>query len=223
MVFLQQINIVMKTTDIFAHTIYEVEFPNFKDIQQDLIANLQSNFNSKFVNEYEGHEHPIKNGAITMLYDKFENKPIENPMLQSIHDFIHEHGKNYWNVLNLSKHLNPYVLQLWMNAVPRGGFVASHNHNPTPISGVFYINAEPRMGNLFLENPLDLVLGKSAYHSETRTPTRFTYEVESVSGKLVLFPGWMKHYTKPNPTDEIRMSMAVNYGCFGQVRFTEFI
>lgn len=213
----------MTITNIFAHSIYEVDFPDFKNIQQELILDLQSNFNSTFVNEYDGHDHPIKNGAITKLYDRFDNIPITNLNVQKIHDFIHDHGKQYWNALNLTKFLDPYVLQLWMNAVPRGGFVASHNHNPTPISGVFYINAESRMGNLFLENPLDLVLGKSAYHSETRTPTRFTHEVEAVSGKLVLFPGWMKHYTKPNPTDEIRMSMAVNYGCSGQVRFTEFI
>lgn len=213
----------MNTTDIFAHTIYEVQFPEFQNIQEELITDLKNNFNSKFINEYDGHNHPIKNGALTKLYDKFDNSPITNASLQRIHDFIHEHGKNYWNVLNLSKFLDPYILQLWMNAVPRGGFVASHNHNPTPISGVFYLNAEPKMGNLFLENPLDLVLGKSAYHTETRTPTRFTHEIESVSGKLVLFPGWMKHYTSPNPTDDIRMSMAVNFGCFGQVRFTEFI
>jgi hypothetical protein len=74
-----------------------------------------------------------------------------------------------------------------------------------------------------LENPLDLVLGKSIYNTETRTPKRFNYEIESYSGKLVLFPGWMKHYTKANPTDNLRMSMAVNFGCWGNVFISEFM
>jgi uncharacterized protein (TIGR02466 family) len=213
----------MKTTDIFAQTIYEVEFPNFENIQQQIISNLTNNFNKQFVNEYEGHDHPTRGGAITMIYDKFTKTEINDPLVQQVHDFINEHGKEYWKILNLSRYLNPYVLQLWVNGVAKGGFTASHNHNPVPVAGVFYINSRPELGNLFLENPLDLVLGKSSYHSDTRTPTRFNHEVQATSGKLVLFPGWMKHFTKPNPTDEIRISMAVNFGCAGQVQFSEFI
>lgn len=216
----------MKTTDIFAHTIYEVEFPNYESIKSSLVDYVSNSLPSKFINEYDGHDHPIKNGALTIVYDKFTNKEatIDNPALKQVHDFINEHGKRYWEILNLSKFLNPYVLQLWVNAVPKGGFVASHNHNPTPISGVFYINSEPKMGNLFLENPMEILLGRSPLHSEEGKPFRnFHHEIDSTSGKLVLFPGWMKHYTKPNPTDEYRMSMAVNFGCYGQVYFTEFI
>jgi len=212
----------MKTTDIFAHSICEIEFPNYERIHEELVNHIKTHFDEGFSNEYAGHDHPIKNGAIKNIYDKF-SKPIENPALLELNNWMEEQGRKYWEVLNLSKFLEPYVMQLWVNAVPRGGFVASHNHNPVPISGVFYINAEPRMGNLYLENPMELVLGKSSYHTDTRTPTRFTYEIESKSGKLVFFPGWLKHHTKPNPTDEIRMSMAVNYGCSGQVNYTEFI
>lgn len=215
-----------RTQDLFAHTIYETEFPNFDNIQEALIAHLNQNFNSEFINDYHGHDHPIRAGALTKIYDHYqykqENKTIEDENLKSIFDFITFHGKEYWKILNLNKNLNPYVLQLWATAVKKGGFVASHNHNPVPVSGVFYLRARPELGNLFLENPLDLVLGKSSYHSDSNTPTRFNHEVEAVSGKLVLFPGWMKHFTRPNPTDEVRMSMAVNFGCHGQVYFTEF-
>jgi uncharacterized protein (TIGR02466 family) len=207
----------MNTTNIFAQTIYEVEFPDFETIQQSLVTNLINNYTHK----YNGHDHPNKGGLISMIYDQSSNIEISDPTIQTIRDFINLHGKEYWNVLNFSKFLNPYVLQLWVNTVKKGGFTSSHNHNPVPIAGVFYINSRPELGNLFLENPLDLVLGKSAYHSETRTPTRFNYEVQATSGKLVLFPGWMKHFTTPNPTDETRISMAVNIGCYGQVIMTE--
>lgn len=213
----------MRTIDIFPVTIYETEFPNFSDIQKDVIDYVNSKLPKNSEENYSGHDHPIINGPIVMLFDKLNNEQIENPLIKSLHDFITIHGKNYWESLNFSNRLNPYILQLWANSVNKGGFVASHNHNPTPISGVFYINAEPRMGNLYLENPLDLILGRSVYNSETRTPKRFNYEIESVSGKLVLFPGWMKHFTKVNPTNENRMSMAVNFGCQGQVFITEFL
>ena len=219
-------NTLVKTTDLFAHTIYETEFVGYENIQAPLIDYITSNFNSEFVNEYSGHDHPLRAGAVTKIYDKFtyseEGKTIDDPNLKLVFDWITEHGKEYWKILNLSQHLNPYILQLWATAVKQGGFIASHNHNPIPVAGVFYLKAEPRLGNLFLENPLDLVLGKSPNHSDQHTPTRFNYEVEAISGKLVLFPGWMKHFTRPNPTDDLRMSMAVNFGCQGQVWFTEF-
>jgi uncharacterized protein (TIGR02466 family) len=220
------LNTLAKTTDLFAHTIYEVELDGYAAIQASLLDYITANFNSEFINEYTGHDHPLRAGAVTKIYDKFsyskENKTIDDPNLKLIFDWITHHGNEYWKILNLSQHLNPYILQLWATGVKRGGFVASHNHNPVPVSGVFYLKAEPRLGNLFLENPLDLVLGKSPHHVDQRTPTRFNYEVQALSGKLVLFPGWMKHFTRPNPTDDLRMSMAVNFGCEGQVHFTEF-
>lgn len=215
-----------KTTDLFAHTVYEVDYPDYNNIQDNLINYITANFNSEFINEYSGHDHPIRAGALTRIYDKFkyqkEGKSIDDPNLKSIFDWITVHGKEYWKILNLSQHLDPYILQLWATAVKQGGFVASHNHNPVPVSGVFYLKSERGLGNLFLENPLDLVLGKSPHHVDERAPTRFNYEIEAVSGKLILFPGWMKHFTKPNPTEDVRMSMAVNFGCHGQVYFTEF-
>lgn len=216
-----------KTTDIFPLTIYEAEYPEFNKIQGALIDHISKNFNSEFINEYNGHDHPLRAGALTRIYDGFEyeetGRNIDDPNLKSLFDWITEQGKEYWKILNLSTYLDPYVLQLWVTAVARGGFVASHNHNPVPVSGVFYLNAEPAMGNLFFENPLDLVLGRSPNSFTNRTPTRFNHEISAVSGKLVLFPGWMKHFTRPNPTDELRMSMAVNFGCQGQVHITEFI
>ena len=216
-----------KTTDIFPLKIYEAEYPEFDKIQGALIDHISKNFNSEFINEYNGHDHPLRLGALTRICDAVDfqeqGKTIDDPNLKLLIDWITEHGKEYWKILNLSTYLDPYILQLWVTAVNKGGFVASHNHNPVPVSGVFYLKAEPRQGNLFIENPLDLVLGRSPNAFTDRTPTRFNHEVEAWSGKLVLFPGWMKHFTRPNPTDDIRMSMAVNFGCQGQVHITEFI
>jgi hypothetical protein len=216
-----------KTTDLFAHTIYESEYPEYSNIQESLIEYINKNFNSKYIDGHIEHDHPVRSGELIRIYDRFfyenQGKSIDDPNLKSLFNWITEQGKEYWKILNLSQHLNPYILQLLVTSVKKGGFVASHNHNPIPVSGVFYLKSEPSLGNLFLENPLDLVLGKNVNHMDSRSPMKFNYEIQAISGKLVLFPGWMKHFTRPNPIDEIRMSMAVNFGCQGQVYFTEFI
>jgi len=215
-----------KITQLFALPIYEVEMDGYSDIQQSLIDHIASNFNSEFINEYNAQNHPLKAGSVTKIYDKFtyrkENKTIVDPNLKLVFDFITQHGKEYWKELGLSNMLDPYILQLIGTETARGGFISSHNHNPVAIAGVFYLKAAPNLGNLFLENPLDLVLGKSPRQGQNMLPTKFNHEIKAISGKLVLFPGWMKHFTQPNPTDDVRMSMAVNFGCDGQVYVTEF-
>lgn len=216
---------MIKTTDIFAHTIYEVDYPEFEKIQSDLITHINSSFETEYVNDR--HDHPIRIGKVARLYDRakrFEMETtIEDSNLKNLFDWMSYHGKKYWEILGLSEYLHPHILSMWATSIGRGGFVASHNHNPVSISGVFYVQSNSRLGNLFLENPMDLVLGRSAIKINETIPKRFNHEIESVSGKLVLFPGWMKHFTKPNPTDEIRISLAVNYGCHGEVYYTEFI
>ena len=87
----------MKTIDIFPITIYEAEFPNFQNIQDDLINYIKSKLPE--VNEYQGHDHPIKNGSIAVLFDKLKTEKIEDPNVQKIFDFK--------TVVNSSLYLSP--------------------------------------------------------------------------------------------------------------------
>lgn len=208
--------------NLFAHQIYEVDFENYAAIQQDTIAEVSTFFGENFSSNYNNHEHPIKNGGVQQVYDERVSKEINQPNLKKLFEFITHHGKEYWNILGYSDILTPRILNAWVTSVHRGGFVASHNHSPIPLAGVFYIKADSNQGNLFVENPSDYILGRSAYKANNGyVPQRYHHEIPVTSGKLVLFPGWMKHFTKENLTDDVRISMAVNFGCQGQVWFTD--
>jgi uncharacterized protein (TIGR02466 family) len=212
-----------KVLELFPHKIYEVDFPDYSKIQDQLIKEVSTYFNEDFTSDYNKHDHPIKNGNLKDIYDARVSLNIPHPNLKSVFDFITEEGKKYWDqVLGYTDQLDPYILNGWVTAVKQGGFVASHNHNPIPVAGVFYIKAEAGQGNLYLENPSDLFIGRAPYKANSGyVPQRFNYEMQSRSGKLILFPGWMKHFTKENTTNDIRISIAVNFGCQGQVWFTD--
>lgn len=212
-----------KVTDLFAHSIYEVEFPNFEDMQPELIEEIKTYFGDNYSSDYNNHDYPLKNGSTKNIYDARVMLETDKPCLNSVFKFITAHGKIYWNdILGYTDHLTPYILNAWVSAIRQGGSVSSHNHNPIPVAGVFYIKAEDGQGNLFLENPNDLVIGKSIYKTNNEhVPQRFNYQIKAISGKLVLFPGWMKHFTKENLTNDVRIAMAVNFGCHGQVWFTD--
>jgi uncharacterized protein (TIGR02466 family) len=216
-------NMTANVTELFAHSIYEIEFPNFSSIQNELITEVSSYFEDNFSSSYNGHEHPIRNGSLKDIYNSRISTEIDRPHLKSVFEFITEHGKKYWDeVLGYTDLLDPYILNAWVTTVGKGGFVSSHNHNPIPVAGVFYVKSEEGQGNLYLENPSDLFIGKAPYKANSGfVPQRYNYEIKSRSGKLVLFPGWMKHFTKENLTNDLRISMAVNFGCQGQVLFTD--
>lgn len=216
-----------KVTDLFAIPIYEVEYPNFEEIYPHLMEFVKGHFKDGFTSDYEGHEHPVMEGSIIKIYDVLspdeKYNSFQNEHVAKLAEFITNSCKEYWNILNLSDMLEPHILHLWAGVQRKGARTVSHNHNPIPIGGVFYLEARPEQGNLLLENPLDLLIGKTPTNkNNNKTPTRFYHEIETYSGKLVLFPGWMKHYTKGNPTDDLRIAIAVNFGCHGQVYHTEF-
>lgn len=212
-----------KVLELFAHKIYEVEFPEFNKSQNQLIEEVSTYFDDNFTSDYNNYNHPFGNVNLKNIYDSRITTEVPHPNLKSVFDFITNEGKKYWDeILGYTDALDPYILNASVTAVKQGGFVASHNHNPIPVAAVFYIKAEQGQGNLYLENPSDIFIGKAAYKSNSiGVPQKFNYEINSTSGKLVLFPGWMKHFTKENTTNDIRISMAVNFGCQGQVYFTD--
>lgn len=214
-------------TNLFPIPIYEAEYKDFDALHANLMNYVEESFDDGFVSNYDNHEHPVTNGHILKIYDIMSQDPnlnkFHNDDISKLADWITQHCKEYWKVLNYSNLLEPHILHLWAGIQRKGARTVSHNHNPVPVGGVFYLEARPEQGNLLLENPLDLLIGKSITNENNeRVPNRLYHEVEAYTGKLVLFPGWMKHYTKGNPTDDLRVAIAVNFGCHGQVYFTEF-
>lgn len=184
--------------EIFPTLIYEVEFPNFKEIQNDIfkviLPYFEDTFDERRVDYFSGSE-------VKMRSTKFHLH--KDPKLQQVVDFIETHCNEYWKMCGYTSKIDPYITVMWALLTNNGGFTASHNHNPWPIGGSFYIDADSNTGDLFLENPLEMLLGKQPV--EIDGPTIYTERIKVKSGKLVLFPGWMRHHSQVNKTQTERM------------------
>ena len=119
------------------------------------------------------------------------------------------------NVLECAKEVNIGPVELsnvWININPPGSYNTLHHHLGSLFSGAYYIDANPSQGNIQFERndgaeyhlPLDLE-NKNHY-----TNTRATYPAET--GKLYVFPGWLKHSVQGNMTEHDRISLSFNYG-----------
>lgn len=92
----------------------------------------------------------------------------------------------------------PVVVHCWANTFRKGDGIGEHSHhshaNPDNIDYTFFGSA-----NIFLRGDPEI-----GTHYEG---------VKSVNkiGEFVIFPVTMKHYVTPNPTDNIRVSMAFDF------------
>jgi uncharacterized protein (TIGR02466 family) len=100
---------------------------------------------------------------------------------------------------------------MWSNKIPPGGFTPVHVHTPMPVAAAFYIHANDDMGVLEIENPIDTIQ-KMMPRDNNLAPYYDTHRVKVSDGKLVLFPGWVRHFTRSNLTKENRVIVSFNIG-----------
>jgi uncharacterized protein (TIGR02466 family) len=194
------------TRDIFPVKIYEAKYENFETIQQSLIEKALASFEGNIA---PGNDYYDQNGK-DVFTRTLPNLHLR-PEFKEIVEFIEFHGKLYWKELGLTTQEEPYVLQLWANDVPPGGFTASHNHTPIAIGGSLYLDADPLKGNIHLEDPTHMEKGRMPFDWQ-KQPYVYTEEIEVSAGKIVMFPGWLMHHVRSNRSSSNRIVLGFNFG-----------
>lgn len=194
-----------KFIDIFPMKIYEAEFPDFQSIKQKLLEDLEPHFQNLAPGNqyYDSNNNPLIYRTMPTLE--------KDPAFKEIIDFAEHHGKIYWKECNFTQRVEPYVLHMWSNKIPPGGFTPVHVHTPMPIAAAFYIHASDEMGVLEIENPLDTI-EKLQPRDNVFLPYHKTHKVNVKDGKLVLFPGWVRHFTPGNLSNETRIIVSFDIG-----------
>jgi uncharacterized protein (TIGR02466 family) len=192
--------------DLFPTTIYEAEWPNFNEIRQSLIDKVMPYFETNLAS---GNDYVDKDGQ-DIFKRTVPNLHLQ-PEFKEIVEFIEYHGHEYWKIMGFTTQETPYVLQLWANDVPPGGFTPTHNHNPVAMGGSIYLDADPQKGNIHLEDPMTLVKGRMPYDWSYK-PYLYTEEVKVNAGKLIMFPGWLMHHVRSNKSTSNRIVFGYNFG-----------
>ena len=125
--------------------------------------------------------------------------------------------KKCWEEYKLYKGLKTHIHEMWVNKTLKNSGIISHNHSPYLLSGVMYINMKPGMGNLVFENPNHLVASLQPFNWQR--PDEVQWNIEQVipveNGDIIMFPGWLRHRTEINVTDEPRYIASFNVGVTG--------
>lgn len=153
-------------------------------------------------------------------YKKWDSLHFSDPYFKE--NLIEKHQMNtFWE--ELQKHLLIYFTTLkayhitdrdeikyatvnsWMTKSKKGSYSHVHSHNCVDVSGVFYYKTNEEDGSIFFPqiNPqVDSGYITQGINDDFVTSPRV--------GRMILFPGWMRHGVQTNTTDNERVSFAFN-------------
>ena len=100
----------------------------------------------------------------------------------------------------------------WCNVNTYGDYNTLHNHRGSILSGVFYVDVpDENMGNINFQRSDDI----EYYLPPLNNYNNFTGEKASYkpeSGKVLIFPSWLKHSVDGSRSEQQRISISFNYG-----------
>ena len=202
----------MNTQQVFGIPIKEVMMPNYEQVIKEAKLQILPLFDNIVPDEKRVKAGSAYYSGLTgskSVYFDVKQDLASQVDITAIKNWVEEQATEFWKDLQLNPRLTPKVINSWCNLGPPGSCVWPHQHTPVVINCVFYLDSTEEMGNLMLQNPMEQILAHQPYEM-TYGVREFDHELKAVTGKLVMFPGWVKHYTRPNLTNEVRMSMALN-------------
>jgi uncharacterized protein (TIGR02466 family) len=192
-----------KLDKLFAVPVYD-HTPNESEI--DLIQ--KEIFNAWNLIEKDLFLNPVewKDGVQTNIFSTLNT--IEKFNLLHLKSYIELHLYQYTNTMRSNFDKTLFLQTSWINITKDGQYQNSHQHKDAVISGVYYYQTTGNDGDLVFETPnpyIDLELFPYGYMCNK------TISYTPRAGKLILFPGWLKHRVEPNVTKDPRISISFNF------------
>jgi uncharacterized protein (TIGR02466 family) len=149
-----------------------------------------------------------KGNARSTVHDKIEH-PLTWPILEDFFQWLHGPLTEVADAFSFDFALRTVNYKnTWLNLHKKSGYTDEHAHQSADLVASCYIKCPPNSGNIEFRDPLEYHRFSSPFVPENNT----WREVECTTGDIVIFPGWIKHRTQPNNTDEDRIVLTVNCG-----------
>jgi len=147
-----------------------------------------------------------ENGVTSFFHDNF----VRNEDWKEVSEFI----LNYAGTMISSTHnIDGMALgNMWTSIYPQGGYVPEHIHNNVMLSGVYYVKAEEGCGEINFRDPAYIsktMIAPTSNRDVFPGPgTRWTHPPKA--GDMIIFPGWLPHFTYKNKSGEDRIIISFN-------------
>ena len=161
-----------------------------------------------------------------LQWQKNDPKGVNKTNVNGWHSATNMNQKEEYNVL--SKELfamqfeifkkeylidSPVLGNMWANINYPGGFNRPHLHPNSLFSGVYWIKAPEKSGDLMLYEPRPGVHTTMPNRKKGELPSKLWREVyyKPKAGVAIMFPSWLWHEVKPNESNDTRISVSFNF------------
>jgi len=112
-----------------------------------------------------------------------------------------------------------WSIEMWANVNPPGCSNQMHCHPAAFWSAVYYPDPggseiEGNGGELLLEDPryptAYMTVPDLLFRDANRDPMQSLISIRPVTGRIVMFPSWLRHSVRPHEGDRDRISIALN-------------
>ena len=109
--------------------------------------------------------------------------------------------------------MKPVCGYMWANINGPGNFNRPHLHPNALFSGVYWIKAPEKSGNLMVYDPRPGAHTIMPNRKEGKLPSQLWREVhyKPIAGRCIMFPAWLWHEVKPNQSNDTRISVSFNF------------
>ena len=101
-----------------------------------------------------------------------------------------------------------WIENLWININPKNSYNQVHVHPEARLSGVFYVSAPEKSGDICFTRSGGYALGTVAPNQTRYSNAEWCYPPKK--NRLIIFPAWQEHHVKANLSDEDRISISFN-------------
>ena len=183
----------MPIQDIFPTKIYQ-EILQDVDAVQEEIANALPLIDFKRSGKPFGYANNLSE-----MQDNLIAKFQLNNLARAIDFHLHQY------CADLEFNIRPYRCFSWFTQNGPGDYLQIHHHNDVDITGTYYYQTNGNDGEFFFESSV-----APAPHSICFAAQHNRHYIEPEVGKLVLFPGWIRHGVLTNTTDTDRIGISFN-------------
>ena len=107
----------------------------------------------------------------------------------------------------------PRIGNMWANINYPGGYNRPHIHPNSLYSGVYYVKTPPNCGKIVFNDPRPGIQTNMPTRKPGQPPKHLWREVHlnTVEGRIIMFPSWLWHSVEPNESNDIRISTSFNF------------
>lgn len=168
------------------------------DLARELLPVARDTLN----NSINLNEQYSKSTGVNSRITLNKTNSAKDPRLENANKKLCEYSRSFLSTTGYQNNLSTETSNLYFNNLSYGGSQPLHIHELSPVTGVMYLETDQDSSPTVFTTPLDV-----ANFTFAATKTHATkYNASDVyflpePGKILMFPGWLKHHVPVNYTN----------------------